>query len=220
MTMKSTAPSAVAWRLLFLAPVLIGLSSCISELQPQPPAVPQGAVWIDTVTRGAITVETGGLGRLRPAGRGRFKAVLLFPQIAEEDLELGQSVAVQIKDTSAAGKVTKIQDPSNGVIPVEVALSGPLPRQARDGFPVSGTIELGHLDNVLRVGRPVFGQSGTTVRIFKLDAKGEMATQVNVKLGKASMKEIQILDGLKEGDRVILSDMSRWDNIDRITIDR
>jgi multidrug efflux pump subunit AcrA (membrane-fusion protein) len=84
---------------------------------------------------------------------------------------------------------------------------------------VDGTIDLQRLHDVLYVGRPAFGNESSTISLFKLDPSGNYATRVPVKVGRASVNEIQILSGLKEGDTVILSDMSRWDNVDRIRLD-
>jgi HlyD family secretion protein len=94
----------------------------------------------------------------------------------------------------------------------------PLPQGARADLSVDGTIEIENLKDVLYVGRPVHGQSDSTVGIFKLDENGTDAMRVNVKLGRSSVNTIEIVSGLKVGDKVILSDMSAWDNFDRIRL--
>ena len=118
------------------------------------------------------------------------------------------------------GHVTRI-DPSvvNGTRTVDVALDGPLPPGAVPQLSVDGTIDLAHLNDVLYVGRPALGNENSTLSLFKLDPDGKGATRVPVKVGRASVNNIQVLEGLKEGDTVILSDMSRWDNVDRIRLD-
>ena len=95
---------------------------------------------------------------------------------------------------------------------------GPLPRGARPDLTVDGSIELERLDDVVFVGRPVFGQEQSIVSLFKLDADGDGATRTRVHLGRASVNTIEVLDGLAPGDRVILSDMSTWDAFDRIRL--
>jgi len=107
----------------------------------------------------------------------------------------------------------------NGNVTVDIKLSGVLPKGARPDLTVDGTIDLEKLDNVLYVGRPASGQEGSTVNLFKLDANGQTATRVPVKVGRASVNTIQVLDGLHEGDSVILSDMSRYDKTDKIRIE-
>jgi multidrug efflux pump subunit AcrA (membrane-fusion protein) len=84
---------------------------------------------------------------------------------------------------------------------------------------VDGTIDLERLDNVLYVGRPAMGQENSTIGLFKLSGDGNAASRVNVKVGRASVNSIQVMEGLHEGDTVILSDMSRWDSTDRIRLE-
>jgi HlyD family secretion protein len=103
---------------------------------------------------------------------------------------------------------------------VDVTLDGPPPPGARPDLSVDGTITLERLDNVLYVGRPAFGQEKSTVGMFKIDPDGKTATRVPVEMGRSSVNTIEIIRGLKEGDSVILSDMSRLDSQDRIRLDQ
>ena len=107
----------------------------------------------------------------------------------------------------------------NGTVTVDVRLSGELPLGARPDLTVDGTIELERLDDVLYVGRPVFGQEESVVSLFRLDEEGEGATRTRVSLGRASVNTIEVLEGLSPGDRVVLSDMSAWDAFDRVRLD-
>jgi HlyD family secretion protein len=101
---------------------------------------------------------------------------------------------------------------------VDVALEGELPRGARPDLSVDGTVELERLDNVLYVGRPAFGQEQSTVGLFKLDAATGEASRIQVQLGRSSVNTIEVMGGLAEGDSVVLSDMSAWDQFDRIRL--
>jgi HlyD family secretion protein len=101
---------------------------------------------------------------------------------------------------------------------VDVRLEGELPQGARPDLTVEGTIELEHLNNVLYVERPAFGQPHSTVGLFKVDKEGDTAARLPVKLGASSVKTVEIQGGLAEGERVILSDMSQWDHVDRIRL--
>ena len=118
------------------------------------------------------------------------------------------------------GHVTRI-DPSvlNGTRTVDVTLDGPLPSGAVPELSVDGTIDLEHLHDVLYVGRPAFGNADSTISLFRINPDGKTATRVQVKVGKASVTQIQILSGLQQGDRVILSDMSRYDTADKVRLD-
>jgi multidrug efflux pump subunit AcrA (membrane-fusion protein) len=102
---------------------------------------------------------------------------------------------------------------------VDVTLDGALPPGAVPQLSVDGTIDLQRLQDVLYVGRPAFGNENSTITLFKIDPDGKTATRTQVKTGKVSVTQIQILDGLKEGDRVILSDMSRYDSTDKVRLD-
>jgi HlyD family secretion protein len=106
----------------------------------------------------------------------------------------------------------------NGTVTVDVRLIGEIPPYARPDLSVDGTIELEKLADVVYVGRPVFGQPNTQITLFKIDPDGKGATRVPVKLGRASVSTIEVTDGLKVGDRVILSDMSAQDNVNRIRL--
>ena len=101
---------------------------------------------------------------------------------------------------------------------MDVALQGSLPNGARPDLSVDGTIEIENLSDVTYVGRPAFGQPQSTVSLFKLVDSGKEAVRVQVKLGKSSVNTIEILGGLKPGDDVVLSDMSRWDGFDRVRL--
>jgi HlyD family secretion protein len=143
-------------------------------------------------------------------------------QIAEtqaRDIQIGQSAQIDTHNGIVLGNVSRI-DPSvtNGTVTVDVILSGPLPTGARPDLSVDGTIELEHLDDIVFVGRPAFGEEKSTVGIFKLDPDGVYAARTQVQLGRSSVSTIEIVKGLQPGDRVILSDMSQWDSNDRIKL--
>ena len=146
-------------------------------------------------------------------------AELKVAETQARDVQIGEPASVDTHNGVVAGSVTRV-DPAvqNGTVTVDVKLTGEIPKGARPDLSVDGTIDLEHLDNVLYVGRPAFGQENSTISLFKLDGDGHDATRVSVKVGRASVNSIQIVDGLHEGDTVVLSDMSRWDNTDRIRL--
>ena len=108
----------------------------------------------------------------------------------------------------------------NGTRTIDVTLIGDLPAGAVPDLSVDGTVDLERLDNVLYVGRPAYGQENSTVGMFKVDQDSKGAGRVQVKLGRSSVNTVEILGGLKEGDQVILSDMSRMDSYDRIRLEK
>ena len=135
------------------------------------------------------------------------------------DVQIGEPASIDTHNGVISGEVTRV-DPAvqNGTVTVDVKLTGELPKGARPDLSVDGTIDLERLDNALYVGRPAFGQENSTISLFKLEGNGHDAIRVPVKVGRASVNSIQILDGLHEGDTVVLSDMSRWDNTDHIRL--
>jgi HlyD family secretion protein len=149
----------------------------------------------------------------------QLKASLKIAETQARDIQIGQPAEIDTHNGVIDGKVTRI-DPSvlNGTRTVDVELSGALPPGAVPDLSVDGTIDLDRMADVLFVGRPAFGNENSTISLFKLGADGKTAVRVPVKVGRASVNSIQVIEGLHEGDTVILSDMSRWDNTDKIRL--
>ena len=171
-----------------------------------------------------IPVEVGqrvapGTNLARVAEPGRLKAEVRIAETQARDIQIGQAASIDTRNGIIPGKVSRI-DPAvqNGTVTVDVALEGALPKGARPDLTVDGTIELERLENILYVGRPAFGGEQSTVGMFRLEPGGGGAKRVQIKLGRSSVNTVEILEGLKEGDQVILSDMSAWDDFDRVRL--
>lgn len=150
---------------------------------------------------------------------GRLKAVLRIPDTQAKDVAVGQPSAIDTRNGIIPGHVIRIDPASqNGTVTVDVALDAALPRGARPDLSVDGTIEIEHLNDVLYTGRPAYGQANSTVEMFRLAEGGKYAERIKVQLGRSSVNAVEILGGLKPGDRVIVSDMSRFDAVDRVRI--
>ena len=149
----------------------------------------------------------------------RLKAELRVPQVQARDVTLGQQVLIDTRTDTIPGHVIRI-DPSveAGAVTIDVALDAELPQGARPDLAVDGTIEIERLSDVLHVGRPAYGQAESTVGLFKVIEGGSAAERVQVRLGRGSVNTIQVLEGLAQGEVVILSDMSQWDRHDRVRI--
>ena len=150
-----------------------------------------------------------------------LKAELKIPETQAKDILLGQFAEIDTHNGVVNGSVSRI-DPAvlNGTVTVDVKLDGPPPKGARPDLSVDGTITLEKLDNILYVGRPALGQEKSSVSMFKVTPDGKYANRVKVDLGRASVNTIEIVSGLREGEQVILSDMSRWDKVDRIKLEK
>jgi HlyD family secretion protein len=162
---------------------------------------------------------TPGTNIARVADPASLKAELKVAETQIKDVRVGQPVAVDTRNGIIQGQVMRI-DPAarEGTFIVDVALTGPIPASARPDLSVDGTIELERLENVLYVGRPAFGQGQQTVKLFRLSPDGQEAVHTPVTLGRSSVSTIEIVEGLKEGDQVILSDTSSLDSYDVIRV--
>jgi HlyD family secretion protein len=149
----------------------------------------------------------------------KLKAELKIPETQAKDIALGQVAEVDTRNGLIPGRVSRI-DPAavNGTVTVDIRLEGELPQGARPDLSVDGTIEIERLADVMYVGRPVFGQPNSTVTLFRLEPDGREALRVPVKFGRASVNSIEVVEGLKVGDTVLLSDMSAWDAHNRIRL--
>jgi HlyD family secretion protein len=171
-----------------------------------------------------VPVEVGqhvtpGTNLARVADPKKLKAEIKIAETQAKDVLIGQTATVDTRNGIVTGHVSRV-DPSvqNGTVTVDVQFDGLLPDGARPDLSVDGTVELENLKNVLYVGRPVHGASQSTISLFRLTPDGSEAVRTNVKLGRSSVNTVEILEGLQVGDRVILSDMSQWDNYDRIRL--
>jgi HlyD family secretion protein len=162
---------------------------------------------------------TPGTNLARVADPKKLKAEIKIAETQAKDVTIGQKATIDTRNGVVNGHVSRI-DPSvqNGTVTVDVAITDPLPQGARPDLSVDGTVELENLKDVLFVGRPVHGQADSTIGIFKIVEDGSEAVRVNVKLGRSSVNTIEVVQGLKVGDKVILSDMSAWDNFDRVRL--
>jgi HlyD family secretion protein len=148
-----------------------------------------------------------------------LKAAVKIAETQAKDIQLGEKASIDTRNGVVVGHVIRI-DPAaeNGTVTVDVGFDGPLPKGARPDLNVDGTIELERLANVLYVQRPVHAEEEQSGTVFRLDPNGATAQRVNVRFGRSSVNAIQIVAGLKEGDRVILTDLGQWDKVDRIRL--
>jgi HlyD family secretion protein len=151
----------------------------------------------------------------------KLKAVLQIAETQMKDVRIGLDATIDTRNGLIPGRVIRI-DPAalNGTVGVDVALLGPMPEGARPELSVDGTIQIERLRDVVYVDRPVSGEPDTTIGLFKIEPDGKGANRVNVKLGRASVNTIEVKDGLRVGDRVILSDMSQYDSYQRIRLNQ
>jgi HlyD family secretion protein len=172
---------------------------------------------LQKVEEGQKVLAGTALGKV--AQPSHLKAELKIAETQAKDVTIGQPAVIDTRNGLVKGKVSRI-DPAvlAGTVTVDCRLEGPLPAGARPDLSVDGTIELMRLDDVVYMGRPVFGQADSKVSLFKMEPEGKYANRVQVTLGRASVNTIEVKSGLNVGDRVILSDMSAWDAYERIKL--
>lgn len=148
----------------------------------------------------------------------KLQARLQIPEASTEDVTPGLSAQIDTRNGVIKGEVVRI-DPAakNGTVTVDVKLVEALPKSVRVDQNVEGVIELAHTKDVLFVARPAIGEAHMTTAVFKIS--DDEARRVTVKFGRAALKDIEIVSGLAAGDQIILSDISRWDGIDRLRIE-
>ena len=181
------------------------------------PSVAYDAIWVDTVKRGPMLRQVRGLGKLVRAEDSTSVAQISMPVFLTVDVRPNQSAAVDTHMGVVKGHVVSIS-PSGDTCSIDVALDSALPERATVGLTVDATIDIEKLENVLYVGRPVHGGANLSIGLFKISKDGLEAQRVPVKLGRVSVNTIEVLDGLKAGDKIILSDMSAYDNVDRVRL--
>ena len=150
---------------------------------------------------------------------GKLKAVLRIGEIQAKDVALGQTAMIDTRNAIVAGHVSRMDPASQGgTVTIDVSLDGPPPTGARPDLNVDGVVQLERLKNVLYTGRPSLGENNSMITMFRLDPDGKSATRVGVRLGRVSASSVEIVQGLKEGDKVVLSDLTLPDNTERIRI--
>ena len=173
----------------------------------------------DTLPLQAGQQIAAGVNLARISNPVRLKAQIKIAETQTRDIAIGQSASIDTRNGIIPGHVSRVDPASeNGTVTVDVALDGPLPRGARPDLSVDGTIQLDRLEDALFAGRPVNGQAESTISLFKVIEGGKGAVRVPVKLGRSSVSSIEILDGLRVGDQVILSDMSQYDRHDQVRL--
>lgn len=209
-----------------------------SQLAPQEAAVSQARARHDQLARQLdellvrsnmsgllqlVSVEVGqqvgpGGNLARVSDPSRLKAEIRISETQTRDLAIGQLAKVDTRNGVVKGRVTRIDPASEGgTVGVDVILDEALPAGARPDQSVDGVIELQRLENVLYVESPTFGQENSTISLFKIQPNNE-AIRTSVKLGRRSVQFVEVIEGLNEGDRVILSDMSQYDDHDRVRL--
>lgn len=218
--MHATLASIRGIRFVNIALVVLAGSVIVAAACQEPaPAIDTSTIWVDTVQRGDLQLERRGAGRLLESDAGELYAELRIPESQSFDLEVGQPAVLDLSFTQEPARVVELGDEiAQGTRTVRLEFTEQAPEQALPGMSIDGTIEIRVIEDTLFVGKPAYARSNERVGIFKLDEERQFAERVEVQTGTSSVNLIQILEGLEVGDEVILSDMSRWDAVDRLAL--
>lgn len=220
----------IAFMTWFVIPSAAGRSSIQGAISPTPeslasdsnvgssplqndsvPVVDSSRIFVDAVKRGSLVFQVRGLGTVVLIGNA-FEAKIQIPEPQSRGIQVGQPVTIDTRQALVAGKVIAVSSQiNNGVVEVEASLESNPSANLKAGLTIDGLIEVGRSEETLYVGRPVHGRPNSAATLFRLDEGGATATRVSVKLGRSSVSTIEIVDGLKVGDKVIVSDMGDYE---------
>lgn len=191
----------------------------MSEVLSQSQSIDKAAIWVDTVKKGTMLLLVRGLGVLRTTSDGKMKAQIDIPESQAKDIKVGQHTSIDTRKGVVSGEVLEINPRvRNGMVTVEISITGELPKEVSSGLRIDGLIEVGHLNDVVYVGRPAQGQAGSAGSLFKIASDGKTATRVQVRYGTSSVASIEVVEGLEVGDKVIISDMSQFEGVETIRL--
>ncbi len=185
------------------------------------PAADSGVVQDLSLTTGQWVVPGQIIARI--AKPGRLKAVLRVPETQARELVVGQKVMLDVRSGGATnlieGAVMRV-DPTvqAGSVAVEVRLAGTPRADLRTDQSVDGTIIVERIPQALQIARPVATASQGVAQLFVLDRDGQSARRTPVTLGRPAGQDVEVISGLRAGDVVIVSDVSRWDGQTRIDL--
>jgi HlyD family secretion protein len=150
---------------------------------------------------------------------GGFKVTVPVDEFYLARVKPGQHVAVTIDGVPGTLAVAKVYPQvKDGKFDIDLAWDGTAPAGLRRGQAVQGKLELGGdvPAQVLPAGPFLEATGGAWV--FVLDHDGTAAERRSVKLGRRTTEAVEVLSGLKPGDRVVTSDYTGLDRIDRLAI--
>jgi HlyD family secretion protein len=184
--------------------------------QDQEPVISTDAISVHTVQRGDMPLRiraAGSIVSLRPP-----RAVVKLSDPGVGPCKVGQKITAQIAPPKLlTGQVVRIPDPDSGRC--EIEFSEPLPDAAAVGAKLEALIDIGHqMRDVVFFGRLADSSPNSEATVFVLEPGGQYARRTSVHYGQISGPLIQIVSGLSPGDRVIVTDMSKWMSSPRVRL--
>lgn len=153
---------------------------------------------------------TAGFNLARVALQSGLIAEIRVPESQAQELTSGQVAVLEVGRARVNGVVERVNPAvENGTIRVRVYPIEKLPEGARPDQSIDGFVVLEEVPDALYVQRPIGVTANSTSSVFRL-SRPDNATRVEVRFGKDSVGQVQVLNGLSEGDSIIVSDVSSY----------
>ena len=144
-----------------------------------------------------------------------FEVEVDIPENYADDLGVGLATEISFNGGTHAGELTAISpEVSNGQVVGRMRFVGETPAGLRQNQRINARVLIESRDNVLKVRRGAFVESGGGRVAYIVDQ--QTAQRTAIQLGARSIGEVEILAGLEEGDRVVISSLDQFNGNQRI----
>jgi HlyD family secretion protein len=139
-----------------------------------------------------------------------FKIEGQVPDGSRERISIGSRVVIAYGSGTLEGSVTNISPQSNqNLISFSVALDDPRNKRLRPGLNLEMQVIYGFKERVTLVPNGTYFKGPGKYFMFVTDGGNQLARR-EVKLGDSNREYVEVISGLKPGDRVVVSDMSEF----------
>ena len=162
-----------------------------------------------TLARGAVVA--------RVADLGSFRVDATVSDVHAQQIAPGLGVKVKVNDAMLDGHVAAVLPTiENGTLALRVALAEPSNPLLRSNLRVDVLVVTARRDAALRVKKGPFANSEGTHEVFVV--RGDRAVRVTARLGVVGVDTFEVVDGLAEGDEVVVSDTRDYAHMREIRI--
>ena len=147
----------------------------------------------------------------------RFKIRVRIDQLYISRVEIGTPGRVNLDGASYEVKVQKVYpEVKNNTFEADVLFDGPTPAALRRGQTVTVELSFGTPQQTLTVAKGGFFQETAGRWVYLISQDGRTARRTVVRLGRQNPREVEVLEGLKPGDRIITSGYDSFNGVDEL----